>query len=43
MFGVNSNIMVWGCFTSNGVGFLCQIENGLDAELYRKILNDEFN
>jgi len=31
-----------GCFTSKGVGFLCPIENGLDAALYREILNDEF-
>jgi hypothetical protein len=33
--------MVWGCMTSQGVGYLCNIENGLDGELYRYILNDE--
>jgi len=36
------NIMVWGCFTSGGIGYLCRIDGGLDGELYRKILNDEF-
>ena len=36
------NIMVWGCFTSSGIGYLCRIDGGLDGELYRKILNDEF-
>ena len=36
------NIMVWGCFTSHGVGFLCRIHGNLDGELYRRILGDEF-
>jgi hypothetical protein len=36
------NIMVWGCFTSHGVGFLCRIHGGLDGELYRRILGEEF-
>jgi hypothetical protein len=35
------NIMVWGCFTAHGIGYLCRIDNGLDAELYRQILSDE--
>lgn len=35
-------IMVWGCFTAHGAGFLCRIYGGLDGELYRQILTDEF-
>jgi hypothetical protein len=35
------NIMVWGCFTSQGAGHLCRIEGGLDGDLYRQILDDE--
>jgi transposase len=35
------NIMVWGCFTAHGIGYLCRIDGGLDAELYRQILGDE--
>ena len=34
--------MVWGCFTSSGIGYLCRIDGDLDGELYRKILDDEF-
>src|SRR3954463_4935193 len=34
--------MIWGYFTFKGLGFLSYIENGLDAELYCKILNNEF-
>ena len=33
--------MVWGCFTSEGIGYLCRIDGGLDAKLYKKILKDE--
>ena len=33
--------MVWGCITWYGVGFLCRIENGMDAQLYQNILEDE--
>ena len=36
------NVMVWGCMTSHGVGYLCRIENGLDAELYQKILSEDY-
>lgn len=36
------SIMVWRCITWEGVGHLCRINNGLDAELYRNILEDEF-
>ncbi|PKY61070.1 hypothetical protein RhiirA4_283663, partial [Rhizophagus irregularis] len=40
-FGGRS-IFVWGCFTSCGVGFLCKIEGGLNAELYCRILSEDF-
>jgi hypothetical protein len=33
--------MVWGCMTYGGVGYLCKIDNSLDAELYQTILADE--
>lgn len=35
-------IMVWGCFTSDGIGNLCRIDGGLNGELYRRILNEDF-
>lgn len=35
------SIFVWGCMTSHGVGFMCKINEGLDGELYRQILEDE--
>ena len=34
------NIMMWGCFTAHGIGYLCRIDDGLDAELYRRTLGD---
>lgn len=34
--------MVWGCMTWHGVGYLTKIDNGLDAELYCQILDDEY-
>jgi hypothetical protein len=39
-FGGGS-IMVWGCFTGDGIGNLCRIEGGLDRELYRQILDED--
>jgi len=36
------NIMVWGCLTSQGVGNLCRIDGGLDAELYCRILEEDW-
>ena len=39
-FGGGS-LMVWGCFTAKGVGYLTRIDGGLNAELYVNILNDE--
>lgn len=40
-FGGGS-VFVWGCFTFLGVGYLCRIEGGMDGEIYRQILGDEF-
>jgi hypothetical protein len=40
-FGGGS-IMVWGCFTSYGIGDLCQINGRMDSELYQKILEGDF-
>ena len=34
--------MVWGCMTAKGVGYMCRIDGGLDAELYVSILGGEF-
>lgn len=39
-FGGGS-MMVWGCFTAKGVGYLTKIDGGLNAQLYVSILNDE--
>src|SRR4030095_9616517 len=36
------SIMVWGCMTWQGVGNLVRIDNGLDAQLYKDILHDDF-
>lgn len=35
------SIMIWGCFTAHGVGFLSKIEGSMDAALYCNILEDE--
>jgi transposase len=35
------NIMVWGCFTSNGVGNICRIYGHMDGNLYRQILEED--
>jgi DDE superfamily endonuclease len=34
-------LFLWGCMTVKGVGFMAKIDNGLDAQLYVKILNEE--
>ena len=39
-FGGGS-IIVWGCITSQGIGYLCQINGHMNAELYQNILADE--
>ncbi|CAI7765634.1 unnamed protein product [Closterium sp. NIES-54] len=35
------SIMIWGCMTYNGGGFMCKIEGRMNGELYRSILQDE--
>ncbi len=34
-------VMVWGCLTSKGVGYLCRIEGTMDQHLYKSILEDD--
>ena len=34
--------MLWGCMTMQGIGYACRIDERMDAELYTKILDDEF-
>src|SRR6185369_7077866 len=36
------NIMIWGCMTAQGVGYACRINGNMNAELYTRILEDEF-
>jgi transposase len=38
-FGGGS-LMVWGCMTAHGVGYMCRIDGRMDGELYRDILDD---
>jgi transposase len=40
-FGGGS-LMLWGCMTAQGVGYACRIEGRMDAHLYTRILDDEF-
>lgn len=35
------SIQVWGCLTWKGVGWMCRLPQGLDAETYLTILNEE--
>ena len=35
------SIMVWGCMTFDGPGYICRIEGTLDQHLYKRILGDE--
>jgi transposase len=39
-FGGGS-VMIWGCMTVHGIGFMCRIEGKMDASLYEEILQDE--
>lgn len=39
-FGGGS-ILIWGCMTAKGLGYCCKLDEGLDAELYADILDDE--
>jgi transposase len=34
------SIMIWGCMTSHGPGFMCQINNTMDQHVYKHILQD---
>lgn len=35
------SIMVWGCMLASGVGYLCRVDGGINAEMYQNILADE--
>ena len=35
-------VLVWGCMTFDGIGYMCKIDNTMDGELYREILSGEF-
>lgn len=35
------HLMIWGCMTSQGVGYACKIDDTMDATLYVNILSDE--
>jgi DDE superfamily endonuclease/Transposase len=35
------SIMIWGCMTWYGTGYMCKIEGRMDQHLYRSILEDE--
>jgi transposase len=37
------SIMVWGCMTAQGVGYMCRIDGRMDAELYCSILDDHLD
>jgi len=39
-FGGGS-LMMWGCMTWEGVGYACEIDGKMDADLYCQILEDE--
>jgi transposase len=38
----NGNIKMWGCMSTNGVGYACHIEDIMDAEVYCYILGTTF-
>ena len=35
------SIMIWGCMTSKGPGFMCKIEGTMDQHLYKSILEGD--
>jgi hypothetical protein len=37
----DSSIMIWGCMTARGVGFMCRIEARLNKQGYLELLQDE--
>lgn len=36
-----TSLMIWGCITYDGPGYICKIDNTLDKELYVKILETD--
>ncbi|CAJ0922300.1 14878_t:CDS:2 [Entrophospora sp. SA101] len=37
----DGSVMIWGCFTSRGVGGFCRIDGMMDAKLYQQILHED--
>lgn len=35
------SIMIWGCITADGPGYMCKVEGTMDQELYKSILEGE--
>jgi hypothetical protein len=35
------SIMIWGCMTAQGRGYMCKIDETMDQHLYNTILEDE--
>ncbi len=35
------HLMLWGCITSSGIGYMCEIEGIMDQHLYKEILESE--
>lgn len=35
------SLMIWGCMTAHGPGFICKIEGTMDQHLYKKILRED--
>ena len=42
LFG-GGGVMVWACFGFQGVGYAAKLSDGLDAELYCRIINEELS
>jgi hypothetical protein len=36
------SLMIWGCMTARGPGFMCKITGTIDQHLYKAILEDDF-
>lgn len=37
------SIMLWGCITASGVGYICEIQGIMDQHLYKEILQGELS
>jgi transposase len=35
------SLMIWGCITANGVGWICSLPEGLDSDTYVTVLEEE--